>query len=42
MRQNIRGSRLQVIPNAGHYAALEKPEEFADLLRSFLDSLPRP
>ncbi len=42
MRQNIPGSRLQLIPNAGHYAALEKPEEFATLLRSFFGGLPRP
>jgi pimeloyl-ACP methyl ester carboxylesterase len=41
MRQQISGSRLQVIPRAGHYAALEQPEEFARLLRSFLDGLPR-
>jgi pimeloyl-ACP methyl ester carboxylesterase len=30
-----------VISNAGHYAALEKPAEFAGLLRSFLDDQPR-
>jgi pimeloyl-ACP methyl ester carboxylesterase len=30
-----------VIPRAGHYAALERPEEFGRLLRSFLDGLPR-
>jgi pimeloyl-ACP methyl ester carboxylesterase len=42
MRQNIAGSRLQVIPKAGHYAALEQPAEFGALLRSFLDGLPRP
>jgi 3-oxoadipate enol-lactonase len=41
MRQTISGSRLQVIPNAGHYAALEKPAEFAALLRNFLDGLSR-
>ena len=41
MRQQIPGSRLQVIPRAGHYAGLEQPEEFARLLRSFLDGLPR-
>jgi len=41
MRQNISGSRLQVIPRAGHYAALEQPEEFGRMLRGFLDSLPR-
>jgi 3-oxoadipate enol-lactonase len=41
MRQQIPGSRLQVVPRAGHYAALEQPKEFASLLRSFLDGLPR-
>jgi 3-oxoadipate enol-lactonase len=41
MRQNISGSRLQVIPRAGHYAALEQPEEFGRLLRGFLDVQPR-
>lgn len=41
MRQHIAGSRMQVIPRAGHYAALEQPEEFAGLLRGFLDGLPR-
>lgn len=37
MRQQISGSRLQVISKAGHYAALEKPAEFGALLRTFLD-----
>jgi pimeloyl-ACP methyl ester carboxylesterase len=41
MRQHIAGSRLAVIPRAGHYAALEQPEEFGRLLRSFFDALPR-
>lgn len=41
MRQNISGSRLAIIPRAGHYAALEQPEEFARLLRGFFDDLPR-
>ncbi len=41
MRQHISGSRLAVIPRAGHYAALEQPEEFARLLRRFFDDLPR-
>jgi pimeloyl-ACP methyl ester carboxylesterase len=37
MRQLIAGSRLEVIPRAGHYAALEQPEGFGRLLRGFLD-----
>ncbi len=41
MRQQIPGSRLEVISRAGHYAALEQPEEFVRLLRGFLDALPR-
>jgi 3-oxoadipate enol-lactonase len=41
MHQQISGSRLKVIPRAGHYAALEQPEEFAALLRSFFDGLSR-
>jgi 3-oxoadipate enol-lactonase len=41
MRQQISGSQLQVIPRAGHYAALEKPEEFGKLLRTFFDGLSR-
>lgn len=41
MRRQISGSRLQVIAQAGHYAALEKPEEFAGLLRTFFGGLQR-
>lgn len=41
MRQNISGSRMTVLARAGHYAALEQPEEFGRLLRGFFDSLPR-
>jgi pimeloyl-ACP methyl ester carboxylesterase len=41
LRQHIAGSELRVISQAGHYAALEKPEEFGGLLRGFLDKLPR-
>ena len=41
MRQHISGSRLQVISQAGHYAAMEKPAEFGALLRTFFDGLLR-
>lgn len=41
MRQQTPHSRLNIIPRAGHYAALEQPEDFAGLLRSFFDNLPR-
>lgn len=39
MRQNIPGARLQVIPNGGHYAVLERAEESGRLMRQFLDEL---
>jgi pimeloyl-ACP methyl ester carboxylesterase len=39
MRQNISGSRLQVIAQAGHYAAYEQPEAAGTLIRQFLDSV---
>ncbi len=41
MRQRIVGSELRVIPHAGHYAALEKAEDFGGLLRMFLDKVRR-
>jgi 3-oxoadipate enol-lactonase len=40
MRQSIPGSRLKIIPKAGHYAPWERPEEVAPLLRQFLDFVP--
>jgi pimeloyl-ACP methyl ester carboxylesterase len=36
IHQGIRGSKLKVIQQAGHFAALERPEEFAEVLRAFL------
>jgi 3-oxoadipate enol-lactonase len=36
IHRGIRGSKLEVIQQAGHFAALEKPEEFAEILREFL------
>lgn len=41
MHQRIAGSQYRVIPKAGHYAAMEHPAEFARLLRTFFDTLPR-
>jgi 3-oxoadipate enol-lactonase len=41
IHQRIAGSQFRVIPKAGHYAAMEQPAEFARLLRTFLDALPR-
>jgi len=40
MRQNIPGSRLKIIPKAGHYAPWERPEAVGPLLRQFLDFVP--
>lgn len=37
----INGSRLQVIPGAGHYAIFERHEDAVRILRPWLDSLPR-
>jgi pimeloyl-ACP methyl ester carboxylesterase len=37
MRQHIAGSRLRVIPKAGHYSPWEQPEEAGRLLRQFLE-----
>ena len=41
MHQRIAGSQLRLIGKAGHYAAMERPEEFGRLLREFLDAQPR-
>ncbi len=41
MRQQIKGSQLKVIAQAGHYAALEQPSEFGGLLRVFFDGVLR-
>lgn len=40
MQQKISGSVLHVIPETGHYALHEKPEDGHRLLRQFLDALP--
>lgn len=39
MRSNISDSRLEAVPRAGHYAALEQPEFTGRLLREWLDAL---
>jgi 3-oxoadipate enol-lactonase len=39
IRQHIAGSRLQVIPKAGHFSPWERPEEASLVLRQFLDGL---
>ncbi len=39
MQQAIPGSRLEVIPKAGHYAVFEQPEAAGRIIRGFLDGL---
>ncbi len=39
MHREISGSRLHVVPRAGHYAFFEQPEAAGRVLRNFLDSL---
>jgi 3-oxoadipate enol-lactonase len=38
MHLGISGSRMEVVPRTGHYAALEQPEQTARAMRAFLDS----
>ena len=39
MRDAIRGARLAIIPNAGHLANIEQPDEFNRVVREFLQAL---
>lgn len=39
MNRMIRGSRMEVIAQAGHYAVFEQPESVARLISQFLDGL---
>jgi 3-oxoadipate enol-lactonase len=39
MRQKIAGSRLKVIPKAGHYAPWEQAEAVGGILRRFVDEV---
>jgi pimeloyl-ACP methyl ester carboxylesterase len=39
MHHHIRASKLYVIEKAGHYAAMERPEEYARILRQFADEV---
>lgn len=39
MHQGIRGSQLQVIPQAGHFAVQEKADDAVRIIRYFLDRL---
>lgn len=37
MARGIRGAELKIVSRAGHYAALEQPEEVGRVVREFLD-----
>jgi pimeloyl-ACP methyl ester carboxylesterase len=39
MHQHIKGSQMRVIRKAGHYSPWEQPQEFARILRQFLDGM---
>jgi pimeloyl-ACP methyl ester carboxylesterase len=39
MRDRITSSKLQIISNAGHYAAMEKPDEYSELLLNFAQGI---
>lgn len=41
MQRSIKGSKLVRIPAAGHYAPFEQPEAVINIVRPFLESLPR-
>jgi pimeloyl-ACP methyl ester carboxylesterase len=40
LQERIAGARLEIIPNAGHMLMLEQPDQVADLLAGFIDSVP--
>lgn len=39
LRREIRGSRLEIIEDAGHVSNIERPTEFTHVLKDFLDKL---
>jgi 3-oxoadipate enol-lactonase len=41
MHDGIKGSRLEIVPNAGHMTPVETPDELANILRSFWTTVPR-
>ncbi len=41
MRRDIPRSQLQVVPNAGHFSVFEQQDAAHELIRRFLDTLPR-
>jgi 3-oxoadipate enol-lactonase len=41
LRCSIPNSRLQIVPQGGHFAVFERPDDVLSLMRNFLDELPR-
>jgi pimeloyl-ACP methyl ester carboxylesterase len=37
LARGIRGAELKIVSRAGHYAALEQPEEVGRVVREFLE-----
>ncbi len=40
LRDHIAGAQLEIMPNAGHMVMLEQPDQVAEKLSAFLDSIP--
>jgi 3-oxoadipate enol-lactonase len=36
LHENIKGSKLEVIPDAGHVNMIEKPQEFNEVILRFM------
>ena len=41
LHENIKGSKLEVIPDAGHMVMMEKPAEFNDAVMKFINAQPK-
>jgi pimeloyl-ACP methyl ester carboxylesterase len=40
LQEHIAGARLEIVPNAGHMLMLEQPDQVADILTEFINSVP--
>jgi pimeloyl-ACP methyl ester carboxylesterase len=40
LRDNITGAKMDILLNAGHMLMLEQPDETADKLNTFLNTIP--
>jgi pimeloyl-ACP methyl ester carboxylesterase len=41
LHENIKGSKLEIIPDAGHMVMMEKPAEFNDAVMRFINAQPK-